>query len=242
MGAVQKVAALGGQGAVVFDQPAQRGPVDRLGMSALADLGQLLRVAEQQQVGGRRGHRDRVGQAELAGLVDHQQVQSSRCNPAWVGEVPGRPADHASWCAADEFGVLVLADLLPPGVAAVGLLLGDPQRIDAGFDRTVEQVFHHRVRLRDHADAPAVVGDQPGDDACGGVGLASPGRSVHRDVRRIQIEQGGGDVVDGVAASGKIRAAAGAGPVAQQDVGHRGAGESRQSRRDIDRRRFDGLA
>ena len=46
MGAVQEVAAFGGQRAVVFDQPAQRGPVDRFGMRALADLRQLLRVAE----------------------------------------------------------------------------------------------------------------------------------------------------------------------------------------------------
>ena len=92
MGAVQKVAAFGGQGAVVFDQPAQRGPVDRLGMGALADLRQLLRVAEQQQVGGRRGDRDRVGQTELAGLVDHQQVQSfpAEPGPGWRSPRPSR--------------------------------------------------------------------------------------------------------------------------------------------------------
>src|ERR1700723_2279057 len=60
MRAVKEVATRGGQGAVIFDQPAQRGPVDRLGMCALADLRELLRVAEQQQVRGRRGDGDGV--------------------------------------------------------------------------------------------------------------------------------------------------------------------------------------
>ena len=91
-----------------------------------------------------------------------------------------------------------------------------------------QQVLHHGMRLRDDADTPAVLGDQPGDDVRGGVGLAGSGRSVHRHVGRIQVEQGGGDVVDGVAASGKVRAAAGPGRAAQQDVEHRGAGELRQ--------------
>src|SRR3984957_18692896 len=46
MCAVEEVAAFGGQGAVIFDQPAQRGSVDWLRMCALADLWQLLRAAE----------------------------------------------------------------------------------------------------------------------------------------------------------------------------------------------------
>ncbi len=95
------------------------------------------------------------------------------------------------------------------------------------------------MRLRNHADAPAVVGDQPFDHARCGVRLAGPGRSVHRHVRRIQVEQGRRDVVDRVAASGKVRAAASPGRVAEQDVDHRGAGELWQPRRDIGRRPFD---
>ena len=91
-----------------------------------------------------------------------------------------------------------------------------------------KQVLHHGMRLRDDADAPAVLGDQSGDDTRGGVGLAGSGWPVHRHVRRIQVEQGGGDVVDSVAASGKVSAAAGPGRAAQQDVDHRGAGELRQ--------------
>ena len=241
MCAVQEVAAFGGQGAVIFDQPAQRGSVDRLGMCALADLRQLLRIAEQKQAGGRRGDGDGVGQTELAGFVDHQQVQTSRRNPVRVGEVPGGTADHASCCAGDESGVFLLVDLLPPDVSTVGSLLGHAQRIDTGGDRAAEQVLHHGMRLRDDADSPAVLGDQPGDDARGGVGLAGSGWPVHRHVGRIQVEQGGGDVVGSVAVSGKVGAAAGPGPAAQQDVEHRGAGELRQPGANLGRRRFDCL-
>ena len=141
------------------------------------------------------GDGDGVGQTELAGLVDHQQVQASRRNPVRVGEVPGGAADHASCCAGDESGVFLLVDLLPPDVLTVGFLLGHAQRIDTGVDRAAEQVLHHGMRLRDDADAPAVLGDQPGDDVRGGIGLAGSGWPVHRHVGRIQVEQGGGDVV-----------------------------------------------
>src|SRR3984885_8175976 len=122
MCAVEEVAAFGGQGAVIFYQPAQRGSVDWLRMCALADLWQLLRIAEQKEAGGRRGHGDGVGQTERAGFVDHQQVQTSRRNPVRVGEVPGGTADHASCCAGDESGVLVFGNLLPPDIVTVGSL------------------------------------------------------------------------------------------------------------------------
>jgi len=70
MRAVEEIAAFGGQGAVIFYQPAQRGSVDWLRMCALADLWQLLRIAEQKQAGGGRGDGDGVGQTELSGFVD----------------------------------------------------------------------------------------------------------------------------------------------------------------------------
>src|ERR1700689_4912546 len=92
--AVQEVATFGGQGAMIFYQPAQRRPVDGLGKCALPDLRQRLRVAEQQLVDGRRCDGDRVGQTKLAGLVDHQQIQACRRNTVWVGEVPGCTADN----------------------------------------------------------------------------------------------------------------------------------------------------
>ena len=110
------------------------------------------------------------------------------------------PITHPRWpCAGDESGVLLLGDLLPADIFAVVAFLCDPQWIDAGIDRTVEQVLHHGMRLRDNTDAPAVLGDQPRDDLRAGIGFAGSGRSVHRHVRRVQVEQRGRDVVDGFA-------------------------------------------
>ena len=42
------------------------------------------------------GHRNGVGQAELAGLLDHQQVEASRVHSRVVGEIPCGAADYAS--------------------------------------------------------------------------------------------------------------------------------------------------
>ncbi len=233
VGAVEEVAAFGGQGALTFDQPAECGPVDGLGVGALADLRQLLRVAQQQQVGGRRCDGNGVGQAELAGFVDHQQVEAARRNTVRVGEVPGRTPDDAAGCADDESGVLALADLLPADLrVAVGSLLGDALRIDTGVDRAAQQVLHDGVRLRDDADPPTMLGDKPFDDVRAGEGFAGSRGSVHGDIRRVEVEQGRGDVVDAVSGSGQLCAAAGTGPAAQQDVEHRGAGQLRQAGRD----------
>ena len=43
-------------------------------MRALRHLRQLVRVAEQDEVPRRRPHRERVGERELAALVDEQRV------------------------------------------------------------------------------------------------------------------------------------------------------------------------
>ncbi len=94
-------------------------------------------------------------------------------------------------------GVFALVDLLPartrggrgvswrPVVGSIPASITPPSRFS-----TVG------VRLRDHADAPAVVDDQAVDHLRGGVGLAGSRRSVHRQVRRVQVEHGGGDVGD----------------------------------------------
>ena len=133
----------------------------------------------------------------------------------------------------------LLADLLPADVESRSdRFFADAQRIDTGVDRAAQQVLHHGVRLRDDADPPAVLGDQPFDDARAGEGLAGAGRPVHRHVGRVEVEQGGGDVVDDVAGAGELRAAAGPGRAAQQDVEHRGAGELRQPGRNGPRRRL----
>ena len=114
--AVQEVAALGGQRAVIFDQPAQRGSVDRLGMRALADLRQLLRVAEQQQVGGSRTPRrscwpDRIGRPRRS-----PADPGCPAGRGWGWRSPMRyRRSRTLGCAGDESGVLLLVDLLPRG-------------------------------------------------------------------------------------------------------------------------------
>ncbi len=111
---------------------------------ALADLRQLLRIAEQHQVLGCPRHRDGVGQAELTGLLDDEQVEAGGVHPAVVGEIPCGAADYASLVRRNERGVLVLADVAPSSVGG-GVLLGDPIGIDLRLDQVAEEVLHHRV-------------------------------------------------------------------------------------------------
>ena len=44
-------------------------------MHALGHLGELQRIAEENQVAGGRAHGQRVGERHLAGLVDHEVVE-----------------------------------------------------------------------------------------------------------------------------------------------------------------------
>lgn len=188
-------------------------------------------VAEQQQIARRAGHRDRVGEAELAGLFHDEQVQRCRGDTTLVGEVPRGAADHATVVLGDERRVGLLVDLLPRGVR--GLLLAHPRAVDTGREDSAEEVLHDRVRLGDDPDPPAVLVDQPGDDLGGGERLAGAGRAVHREVGRVEIEQRGRDVVDDGTGIGQRGAAAGARCPPQQQVGHRAGTQPRQRIGDI---------
>ena len=106
-----------------------------------------------------------------------------------------------------------------------------------------EQVLHHRMRLRDHADPPLVFVDQPRDHLGRGERLAGARRSVHREVGRVEVEQRGGDVVgDRRRCAGAVPPLTRAGCAAQQDVGRprRRAGSAGRRRR-APRSRVDGL-
>ena len=64
------------------------------GVGALADLGQLLGIAEEQEIVGSRGDRDRIGEAILAGLLDDHKSRAAWRHPAGIGEIPCGAADH----------------------------------------------------------------------------------------------------------------------------------------------------
>ena len=102
-------------------------------MGALADLRQLLRVAEQHQVARRAGHRDRVGQTELTGLLDHQQIEAAGGHAPVVGEIPRRATDDAARrVSAMKAAYSVLVDSPASGDACRTSFLRDPRRVDAG--------------------------------------------------------------------------------------------------------------
>ena len=65
-----------------------------VGMRALQHLAELLRVADEHEVPGGGGHRERIRQRDLAGLVDEEVVEALR--RAAVGEQPGRAADEVA--------------------------------------------------------------------------------------------------------------------------------------------------
>jgi hypothetical protein len=206
-------AALGEEGAVLGRQdlvsvghPAERRGVDGFGMQGLAHLRQLLRVAEQQQVAGRHGDGDRRRERELPGLVDDEQVELAACDAGGIAEVPGGAADDV---AVARVVVCELTQVVFAGqgserealdVGGVFDGLADAVSAEAGADDRVEHVLDDGVRLRDDADAPAVVGDEPGDDVRGDIGLAGAGRALHREVRVVEPAHRCDDRVDVFAA------------------------------------------
>ncbi|MCY1226934.1 hypothetical protein D9M72_391840 [compost metagenome] len=143
--------------------PAQGGLVDRLRVGALADLGKLLRIAEQQQPRACLGDSQCVGEGELPGLVDHQKIQGpGRNGGACHG--PGR-ATHQGAARRTEQPVHVGGSPVVPRQGTVVLdVLGNPPRVHSRFFHGgAEEVLHHRVRLGDDAHLPAP-GHEPRND------------------------------------------------------------------------------
>ena len=121
--------------------------VDRFGVSTLAHLRQLLRVAQQQQVS--RGNRDGNGvrQRELTCLVDHEQVQTAGGNTIGIREVPCSAADDAAdaFRFGDESGVFLGRDVLPFRGLAAAALLCDQCGVHAGLQNAAKHVLDHRM-------------------------------------------------------------------------------------------------
>nr|BFF10247.1 hypothetical protein GCM10025699_15500 [Microbacterium flavescens] len=147
-------------------------------MRALAHLGKLLRVSEQQKARRRERHRDGRGERELPGLVDHQEVETAARDAALMAEVPRRAADHeAGLCAlGGELRDAVLAQRGEAVLLALRLgRLADEVFRDARRDDPLEHVLDDGVRLRDHSDLEPALAHEPGDDVRADVGLARSG-------------------------------------------------------------------
>ena len=86
------------------EQVLQHGHARARRVDRLPDLRELLGVAEQDQVARARAHRERVGERDLAGLVDEEVVE--RAVQLLAAEQPRRPG-HEVVVAAGEVGDLV---------------------------------------------------------------------------------------------------------------------------------------
>ena len=186
----QEVAKLLGQGGMPGAEPAQRGLVHRLRVGTLGDLGQLLRVSQQEQPGGGAGDRQGVGQGILPGLVNDQQVQGALGDPL-AGHGPGGAADQCALIRVQQFLNRVIGGAGPRDLGLVpGLqLLGDLLRMHPGTgDGLGEHVVHHRVGLGHHTDLPALFHQGRNDVGCH-VRLAGARGSLDGQVGMVQVAQ-----------------------------------------------------
>ena len=144
---LEEVAEFGWQCAVSLGEPTECRFVDRFGVSTLAHLRQLLRVAQQQQVS--RGNRDGNGvrQRELACFVHDEQVQAARWNTIGVREVPRSAADDTAdaFGLGDESRIFFGCDVLPFCGLAPAALLRDQCSVHAGLQNAAEHVLDHRM-------------------------------------------------------------------------------------------------
>ena len=101
-------------GGIVSSSPSRCSSTEHAGAArvrALADLRELLRVAEQDEVAGAGGDGERVGERHLAGLVDQQDVD--RRLHALAREQPRRAGDQQHVVgAAGSASVLDVLDVM----------------------------------------------------------------------------------------------------------------------------------
>lgn len=154
-----------------------------IGVRGLGHLGQLQRVAQQHHVGGRSRSDDRVGQRQLPGFVDQQDVDARVvARHVVAGKQPGG--------SGDQVEVRVRAVLVRPRVFDVGDRLLDVVRDLLHCSQAVElaflleqrhglskQVVDGVVAHRGDAHSLAVT-DQGEDEVGSAVGLAGSGRPL----------------------------------------------------------------
>ncbi|GAP58512.1 hypothetical protein AHiyo1_15860 [Arthrobacter sp. Hiyo1] len=135
-------------------QPAESGFIDGFRVLALGDLGKLLGVAKEQEPLRCPAHGEGVGERELTGFVDHQQVQGSRRNGA-ARHGPCRAAYQAASPRSKQ-PLNVVLGLLVPGNGVVMLhFLGDERRIHPGLHCGVQHVLDDGMGLCNNPYLPA---------------------------------------------------------------------------------------
>ena len=146
-------------------------------------------------------------------------------DPVAAGEVPLGAADDepARLPGVERDRVLAGGQRLPDGVVGVLVLrlLADLLRRQPGVVDGAQHVLDHRVRLRDDADLPALRRERR-DHVTARVRLAGAGRSLHGQVRAVEVEHG---VDDRLGGPGDV-----VGPGQRQ-----GAGPRRDAAQEVDR-------
>ena len=185
--ALEKEAAVGRHGRLVAEQVAQHRRAAAGRVRPLDHLVELLRVADEHEVPGRRPHRERVGERHLTRLVDEQVVDLL----VLAGEEPRRAGRQVG--AEALVGVLDVLDRLLPvvrlRVACARLLApveGDPE-LARGLDDRVEQVVDRLVARRGDAHGLAVR-EQVRDQPPGRPRLARAGRPLDDEVTAVERE------------------------------------------------------
>ena len=157
-----------------------------MGVNALADVRELLRVAEQDDASRRLRARHRVGERHLAGLVDEERVD--RVLELVVRPEPRRAGGHVVLVAAQAVGDLVVRlaalDQVVP-VAVVGFIRALDDANVAGLQHRLDEVADHLVRVRRDPDLlPGA--NQLVNHACAGVRLATAWRTLNSQRGAVQ--------------------------------------------------------
>ena len=159
----------------------ERARVGALRVDALRHLRELERVSEENDAAGCRAAGERVGEGELARLVDEQRVERSVHLLARVH--PRRSGDE------ERVRVVVAALLHVSGLLERVVAALDAAEVEAflrsGALDLVDERADDLVALRDDPD-PASLPDQVRDQSGAAVGLAGAGRALDDEVGALE--------------------------------------------------------
>ena len=185
---VEEHAAVLGNRRLAVEQMLEHGQPGAAGMGALRDLGELQRIAEQDHVAGRGADGDRVGERDLAGLVDHQVVE--RAVELGAREEPRRARDELNLGIVEPLDLRLVLDPLAvvSRLLVVARLLEPRERLALPLGLVLDrrqQVVDHLVALGRDADAVSV-GEEVDDDLGAAPCLAGARRALDEQVASLE--------------------------------------------------------